>query len=153
MADVVTPEVRSRMMAGIRGRNTRPELLLRKALHARGFRYRIADKRLPGSPDIVLPKYRVVIFVHGCFWHRHPGCSKATTPASNTDFWQAKFAANVARDERNLRELHHLGWRTAIVWECAIGRIVPVRLVDDLKRFIEGEVEQLDLGATMRVGN
>jgi len=153
MVDVVTPEVRSRMMAGIRGRDTRPELLLRKALHARGFRYRLADKRLPGSPDIVLPKYRAVIFVHGCFWHRHPGCGKATTPASNTDFWLAKFAANVTRDERNLHDLIDLGWRVAIVWECAIGRIIQQELMNNLQRFLEGQADRMELGGSVTTGS
>lgn len=120
MPDVVDKATRSRMMGGIRGKDTRPELSLRKALHARGFRYRLHGKTLPGKPDLVFPRYRAVCFVHGCFWHRHPGCRYTTTPATRHDFWQAKFAANVARDERNYHRLFQEGWRVAIVWECSL---------------------------------
>lgn len=118
--DIVEPETRSRMMAAIKGRNTKPEMLVRRALHAAGFRYRLHDKRLPGKPDIVLPKWRAVVLIHGCFWHRHPGCRFATTPASNPEFWQRKFDDNVDRDRRNELQLSSLGWRVAVVWECQI---------------------------------
>lgn len=120
MADIVDPETRSRMMSGIRGKDTKPELALRRALHARGFRYRLHDKWLPGKPDLVLPRFRVVIFVHGCFWHRHEGCKYATTPATRPEFWQAKFRENAERDQRNIDALLALGWRVAVVWECEI---------------------------------
>lgn len=120
MADIVDAATRSRMMAGIRGANTRPELRLRSALHRQGFRYRIHDVRLPGRPDLVFPRHNAVIFVHGCFWHRHEGCHWCTTPASNADFWNAKFAANVERDLRHQQTLCEAGWRVAIVWECAL---------------------------------
>jgi DNA mismatch endonuclease, patch repair protein len=96
--DIVDQQTRSRMMSGIRGKNTKPELALRRALHARGFRFRLHSKKVHGRPDLVLPKYRAVVFVHGCFWHQHEGCRYATTPATRSEFWQAKFAANVARD-------------------------------------------------------
>ena len=105
MADIVDPETRSRMMSGIKGKNTRPELALRRALHARGFRYRLHDKRLPGKPDLILPRFRAAIFVHGCFWHRHEGCKYATTPATRPEFWQAKFRENAERDQRNFDAL------------------------------------------------
>lgn len=118
MTDIVDSATRSRMMAGIRGKNTRPEVRLRKALHAMGFRFRLHDKRLPGRPDIVLPKWKVAIEVHGCFWHRHEGCRYSSTPATRPEFWAEKFAANVARDRRNLENLKELGWRTAVIWEC-----------------------------------
>lgn len=118
--DVVDPAVRSRIMAAIRGRNTKPEIALRRAMHARGFRFRLHRPDLPGRPDLTLPKHRAVCFVHGCFWHRHPGCRLASTPSTRPDFWQAKFAANVARDARNEVMTLGMGWRLAIVWECAI---------------------------------
>ena len=120
MSDIVDAETRSRMMSRIRGRDTRPEMGLRRALHARGLRYRLHDRRLPGRPDIVFPRFRAACFVHGCFWHRHAGCRYATTPATRTAFWAAKFEANVARDARNRIELLAVGWRVAVVWECAL---------------------------------
>lgn len=122
MADIVDAPTRSRMMSRIGPKDTNPELVLRRALHARGFRYRLHRQGLPGRPDLVFPRYRAVIFVHGCFWHRHPGCPKATTPATRTEFWQRKFAGNVERDERNVRYLEADGWRVMIVWECELGR-------------------------------
>lgn len=120
MVDVVDRATRSRMMSGIRGRDTTPELVVRKYLHAQGFRYRIAPKNLPGKPDIVLPKYRTVVFVHGCFWHRHPGCRYAATPANNVEFWQNKFEANTTRDALVQKALCAAGWRVRIIWECQI---------------------------------
>ncbi|WP_138468320.1 very short patch repair endonuclease [Poseidonocella sp. HB161398] len=120
MADVVTPEVRSRMMAAIRRKNTRPELAVRRALHAAGFRFRIDVRKLPGRPDLVLRKWNTVVFVHGCFWHRHAGCAKASEPKSRTEYWSAKFAANTARDARNEAALLEAGWRVATVWECGL---------------------------------
>ncbi|WP_430402507.1 very short patch repair endonuclease [Hyphomonas sp.] len=120
MADVVDASTRSRMMSAIRGTNTKPELILRKGLFRRGFRYRLNDKRLSGKPDIVLPKWNAVILVHGCFWHRHAGCKYASTPATRPEFWQNKFKGNVMRDEANLSSLQDAGWRTAVVWECAL---------------------------------
>ena len=120
MADIVDPQTRSRMMAAIRGCNTKPETTLRKALHAMGLRYRLHRKDLPGRPDIVLPSRKAVIFVHGCFWHRHEGCRFASVPATRPDFWNEKFRTNVERDRRTLSALHNAGWRTAVVWECAL---------------------------------
>lgn len=107
-------------MSGIRARDTKPEIIVRKYLHARGFRYRIAPKDLPGKPDIVLPKYRAVVFVHGCFWHRHPACPYAATPSSNAKFWRAKFAANVRRDRAVRASLRLAGWRVYVIWECQL---------------------------------
>jgi DNA mismatch endonuclease, patch repair protein len=118
MADIVDSATRSRMMSGIRGKNTAPEILTRKFLHSQGFRFRLHVKDLPGKPDIVLPKYRTVIFVHGCFWHQHPGCKDAVMPKSNTKFWTEKLEGNVRRDARNISELVRLGWQCLIVWEC-----------------------------------
>ncbi|MEN5300694.1 very short patch repair endonuclease [Pseudomonas sp. TWI628] len=118
--DIVSKEVRSRMMAGIRGINTSPEMKVRRMLHRQGFRYRLHQEDLPGKPDLVLPRYRVCIFVHGCFWHRHPGCRNATTPRTRQDFWQAKFEQNVSRDARTKQQLLALGWRVIELWECGI---------------------------------
>jgi DNA mismatch endonuclease, patch repair protein len=110
------------MMAGIKGVDTKPELALRRALHRLGLRYRVHVRELPGKPDIVLPRHRAAIQVHGCFWHRHENCAYATTSASNESFWEKKFQETVERDIRKLEELQQRGWRTAIVWECAIRR-------------------------------
>jgi len=119
MVDVVTAAARSRMMAGIRGKNTKPELILRKGLHALGFRYRLHDRLLPGKPDIVLPRYRAVLFAHGCFWHGH-NCHLFKVPSTRTDFWLAKIARNRVVDERAGMALMATGWRQAVVWECAL---------------------------------
>ena len=107
-------------MKAVGTENTGPEMTVRKALHRLGYRFRLHRKDLPGSPDIVLPKYKTVIFVHGCFWHRHKGCKKATTPKTNTEYWQAKFRQNVDRDKRNKRALEALGWRVVVVWQCEV---------------------------------
>jgi DNA mismatch endonuclease, patch repair protein len=120
MIDVVDKITRSRMMAGIRGKDTKPELGLRRALHRLGFRYRLHVVGLPGRPDIVLPRHHAAIQVHGCFWHRHAHCAFCTTPASNMGFWKSKFGETVRRDERNLEDLRKLGWKVAIVWECSV---------------------------------
>lgn len=121
MTDIVDKATRSRMMSGIRGKNTKPEILLRKALHAKGFRYRLHVKELPGKPDIVLPKYHAVIFVHGCFWHGH-GCKFFKVPQTNTAFWIEKINVNKLRDSRDSASLRFAGWRTMTVWECALRR-------------------------------
>lgn len=117
---VPTTPQRSRMMSSIRGKNTKPERLLRSLLFARGFRYRLHVTTLPGSPDLVFPKHRAAVFVHGCFWHRHEGCRYTASPKANEDFWRQKFHENVARDSRHTATLRALGWRVAVVWECAL---------------------------------
>ena len=119
MVDVVDKETRSRMMSGIRSKNTRPEIYLRKGLHALGFRFRLHVKEIPGKPDIVLPKYRALIVVHGCFWHGH-GCRYCIKPKTNTAFWQEKIHGNKLRDERTLQLQLDAGWRCLIVWECSV---------------------------------
>ena len=119
MADTLTKAERSALMARIKGTNTKPEVAVRSALHRAGFRFRLYSKGLPGRPDVVLPKHRVVIFVHGCFWHRH-GCSLSSDPTTRRKFWQEKFERNVARDARNARALRRQGWRVLTVWECAL---------------------------------
>lgn len=126
--DVVDAATRSRMMKGIRSKDTQPEMIVRKYLHAQGFRYRLHARNLPGSPDLVLPKYRVAILVHGCFWHRHAGCKYATTPASNAERWKLKFDANIERDARKENLLHAAGWKVLVVWECELRRAPEERL-------------------------
>lgn len=120
MPDTVDTATRSRIMSRVKGRNTGPELTLRRSLHARGLRYKLHDSALPGRPDLVFPRYRAVCFVHGCFWHRHDGCPRATTPATNRTRWQRKFAANVRRDRRQRTALLENNWRVGIIWECAL---------------------------------
>ena len=132
MADVHTPEQRSYNMSRIKGRDTQPEKTLRSLLHRNGLRFRIHDKRLPGHPDIVLPKYRSVIFVHGCFWHRHPGCRYASVPETRSAFWNEKFSRNVERDRRNVFLLEEAGWNTIIVWECELKKNPAVVLENTL---------------------
>lgn len=105
-------------MSGIRGKNTKPEMLVRSALHKMGYRFRLHKKDLPGKPDIVLPKYHTVVFVHGCFWHRHSGCKYTYTPKSRSDFWDEKFKKNIERDLTNREELQKAGWVVLTVWEC-----------------------------------
>lgn len=121
MTDTVDRATRSRMMAGIRSKNTKPELLVRSWLHRRGFRFRLHGAGLPGRPDLVFKQYRAVVFVHGCFWHRHSRCRYASIPASNQSFWRAKFEANTARDLKVRRQLRQLGWRVLVLWECETG--------------------------------
>lgn len=118
MTDIVDRATRSQMMAGIGPKDTKPEIAVRKLLHAMGYRFRLHRRDLPGTPDIVLPKYRLALFVHGCFWHRHPGCRFATWPKTRREFWRSKFAANVERDKRVQQELHDAGWRVETIWEC-----------------------------------
>ena len=120
MQDVLTPSQRHHCMSSIRGKNTKPEILVRKSLHARGFRFRLHNKKLPGSPDIVLPKYGVAIMVNGCFWHGHKGCRYATKPKTNIEFWEAKIARNRHRDEVTTAHLEALGWTVITVWECEL---------------------------------
>lgn len=120
MADTVSPEVRSRMMAAVRGKDTKPEMAVRRGLHAMGFRYSLHAKRLPGKPDLVLAKYRAVIFVEGCFWHGHEGCPLARIPATRTGYWRDKIAGNRERDARTRKALDALGWRHLTIWECSL---------------------------------
>lgn len=142
MTDIVSKEVRSRMMAGIKGKNTKPEIIVRRVLHRAGYRFRLHRKDLPGRPDLVLTRYNVAIFVNGCFWHGHDNCHLFRLPKSRKDFWEAKISANQARDMRKQKELTELGWRAGVVWECALkgkralGHETILRLLED---FIRGE--------------
>lgn len=120
MTDIVDSATRSRMMSGIRGKDTQPELVIRRYLHSKGYRFRLHRRDLPGRPDLVLSSYRLVVFVHGCFWHRHAGCFYATSPSSRKDFWQAKLNRNVERDEEQKCSLSDQGWRVLTIWECGI---------------------------------
>ena len=143
--DTLTLSLRSKCMSRIRGKNTKPEILVRKGLHARGFRFRLHNKKLPGSPDIVLPKYGVVIMVNGCFWHGHKGCRYATRPKSNVVFWDAKIARNKHRDEVTTAHLEALGWHVITVWECELRKNAGLNerldaLADEIVR--AGEVKR-----------
>lgn len=126
------------MMSGIRGKNTQPEVRVRQYLHGQGFRYSLHRRDLPGRPDLVLPKYRAVVFVHGCFWHAHAHCRYATTPSTRREFWAAKLAANHMRDESVVRQLTEQGWRVVVVWECALRRAAEGSLAD-LSEFLRSD--------------
>jgi DNA mismatch endonuclease, patch repair protein len=136
VVDIVDSKTRSRMMSRIRGRDTIPELRLRKALHKLGYRYRLNARELPGRPDLVFPKFRAVVLIHGCFWHRHSGCRFATTPASNVAFWQQKFDKNLSRDACVLEELRTRGWRVGVVWECALEGPAAAASVDSVAKWL-----------------
>ena len=139
MADIMSPEQRSERMSRIRGQHTRPELLLRRALHRRGLRYRLHVTGLPGRPDLVFPRHRAVVFMHGCFWHQHKDCKVAKVPKSNTLFWQEKFARNQRRDRANTRRLRALGWRVAVAWECQVTSAAGLdRTAERIERFVHG---------------
>lgn len=139
MTDVVNPTVRSRMMSGIHGKNTKPEMLARRALFAAGYRFRLHRRDLPGAPDIVLPGRKVAIFVHGCFWHMHSGCKNAKLPSTRPEFWLDKLEGNVARDRRAIEALLSAGWRVLTVWECATRDATTLaNLSVALSRWIEG---------------
>jgi len=147
MADVVSHETRSRMMSGIRGKHTSPEMLVRKALFAKGYRFRLHRKDLPGKPDIVLPIFKAVVLVHGCFWHMHRNCRFAKMPATRPEFWSAKLEGNARRDELATSRLVELGWRVLTVWECYL-RATPREILQaDLACWISGTETQGELSA------
>ena len=127
-------EQRSRNMSAIKSKNTKPEIAVRKLLHSMGYRFRLHRKDLPGSPDIVLPKYKKVIFVHGCFWHRHQNCKYASNPKTRREFWEKKFKENIERDKKTQEKLKNLGWKTKIVWECEIKK--QDKLIKKLEDFL-----------------
>jgi len=140
MTDVVSPEKRSRMMSGIKGKNSLPEMLVRQSLFAMGFRFRLHRRDLPGTPDIVMPSRKVAVFVHGCFWHAHQGCRYAKTPSTRTEFWTSKLRANVERDQRAVEKLAEMGWRVLNVWECATRDPTSAAvLAEALQQWIDGD--------------
>lgn len=148
--DTVDKNTRSRIMSSVAQKNTGPEVKLRKALHRIGLRYRLHDKRLPGSPDIVFPRFKGVLFVHGCFWHRH-GCKATTTPKDNNEYWEKKFAENVERDKRFVEALRQAGWRVAIVWECDLKgkKLNPEKIAKIVKRWLHSDISFIDdIGAS-----
>lgn len=139
MADKLSKLHRSWLMSRVSGKNTKPELIARSLLHQLGYRFTVTgpkNKTIPGKPDIVLPKYKTAIFVHGCFWHRHANCKSASTPKTNTDYWLPKFERNVQRDRKNQHDLHNLGWQAIIIWECELKKLdtVAARLIAALPR-------------------
>jgi DNA mismatch endonuclease (patch repair protein) len=141
--DTVDEKTRSRIMASVGRKDTGPEILLRSALHKAGFRYRLHDGDLPGRPDLVFPRFRAVVFVHGCFWHSH-GCSRSTVPKSRREYWQAKFETNRTRDERSVELLKERGWRALVVWECTlVGKhAVPTNeIVERIRVWLTGDDE------------
>ena len=125
--DKVPPEKRSLIMAQVRGSDTRPEKIVRSVLHRMGYRFRLHRKDLPGSPDIVLPKFHTAIFVNGCFWHRHPGCKRASPPVANAAYWQKKFERNVERDKQSQTALECRGWRVLVIWECELKDLMALQ--------------------------
>ena len=140
MVDIVDAATRSRLMSGIKAKDTKPEMAIRKMLHAAGFRYRLHDKRLPGKPDLVLPKYRTAVFVHGCFWHGHESCSLFRIPKSKTEFWEEKISQNIKRDSRHISELLAHGWRVLVIWECATkgaNKMTSEDMIHRIKTFLK----------------
>lgn len=134
MVDIVDRKTRSRMMAAVRSKNTKPELAVRRRLHQLGLRFRLHSKTLPGSPDLSFPKYGTAVFVHGCFWHRHQGCKDASRPKSNSRFWENKLLANVRRDKKQRRALQSLGWKVLTIWECEISERALARIAREVRR-------------------
>jgi DNA mismatch endonuclease, patch repair protein len=151
MVDVVSAADRSRMMAGIHSKNTKPELIVRRMLFASGYRFRLHRRDLPGAPDIVMPGRKVVVFVHGCFWHMHQGCRFAKMPATRPEFWKAKLEANVARDGRVVEKLQALGWRVLCIWECSTRDAeAAAGLQAAMRAWIEGGEVFGEIGAPTR---
>jgi len=136
MTDTLTPQERSRRMAAVRPVDTKPEFIVRRLVHGMGYRYRLHRRDLPGTPDLVFPARRAVVFVHGCFWHRHEGCALARIPKSRVEFWTRKLEGNRERDARELKELRAAGWRVLIIWECELKN--PKTLARRLRRFLDG---------------
>ena len=133
MADVHEPKIRSYNMSQIQAKDTKPEMIVRKFLHANGFRYRLHVKDLPGKPDLVLPKYNSVIFIHGCFWHAHEGCKYFQLPSSNIDYWKPKLLGNKKRDDIHRKKLIDSGWNVITIWECELKADIYIRTLEELK--------------------
>lgn len=144
MADRITPEQRSSAMSKVKGQNTKIEVYVRSVLHAKGFRFRKNVKSLPGKPDIVLPKYRTVIFINGCFWHQHEKCKRSTLPKTRTEFWSNKLAGNVTRDKSNIEKLRLMGWKVLTVWECSLRSVSEEKqsfVIEELIDFIKNKYQ------------
>lgn len=139
MADSITPEHRSWNMSRIKGKDTKIEVMVRKYLFSKGFRFRKNDKRYPGKPDVVLPKYKTVIFVNGCFWHQHPGCKQATMPKTRTEFWQKKLQRNVDNDKKNIQKLEQDGWNVIVIWECELEKHFEEKM-NEVIEIIKGQI-------------
>lgn len=151
MADIVSADVRSRMMSGIKGKDTKPELIVRKSLHRAGFRYRLHDRRLPGKPDMVFPKWQAVIFVHGCFWHGHD-CHLFRLPSTRTEFWKDKIDGNIERDRKSCSRLLADEWRVATVWECALKGKTKRNIeevVSSLSIWLQSDAKELEVRGAM----
>ena len=148
MTDKISRAERSRNMSRIKNKDTKPEMIVRKYLFAQGFRYRLHDKKLMGKPDLVLPKYRAVIFIHGCFWHRHKDCPLAYTPKSREEFWSKKFESNVKRDKLVMETLHHEGWRILTIWECALRSKDMSRHLENTAKWLTSSIFSQDIGDT-----
>jgi DNA mismatch endonuclease, patch repair protein len=148
MPDIVPSDVRSRMMSGIKGKDTRPEMILRQGLHKLGFRYRLHDRRLPGKPDMVFPRYRAVIFAHGCFWHGHE-CHLFKWPSTREEFWHEKISRNKEVDATNISRLQQLGWRIGIVWECSLKgkyRINSEEVIELCAQWLTSDIQSIEIG-------
>jgi len=149
MADIVTPEKRSAMMSGIKGKDTRPEMTIRRGLHALGFRYRLDNRKIPGRPDLVLPKYNAVIFIHGCFWHQHE-CHLFKWPSTRQEFWFDKISENKERDKKTVERLLGEGWRVMIVWECTIRgktRLDQPDLLNNISKWLQSKTAFREISA------
>ncbi|MCX7098952.1 MAG: DNA mismatch endonuclease Vsr [Methylococcales bacterium] len=145
MVDRIDPASRSRTMAAIRSQHTKPEKWVRSALHKQGFRFRLHNKRLPGSPDIVLRQYHAALFINGCFWHQHDGCKSSHLPKTRQEFWAQKFASNRARDQKVLFQLKVLGWRVAVVWECGLGNKHRMATMQHLVAWLRSSSEYFEV--------
>jgi DNA mismatch endonuclease (patch repair protein) len=151
MSDIVSTEKRSQMMAGIKGKDTQPEILIRHALHRQGFRFRLHAKDLPGKPDLVFRKYNAVLFIHGCFWHQHD-CSLFKWPSSNVEFWQTKLGKNKTTDQNNIKKLLDSGWRVGVIWECAMrgkGRHKVDTILDRCSKWIVSDRKKFEIRAQL----
>ena len=133
------------MMSGIKSKNTKPEVRVRKLLHQEGFRFRLHQKKLPGCPDLVMPKYKLCVFIHGCFWHHHEGCKYAYTPKTRRDFWQKKFKDNSTRDQKCQLELINSGWRVMIIWECFVNSNNKFQLIESIVNGVESDCKFVEL--------
>jgi DNA mismatch endonuclease (patch repair protein) len=154
VTDVVTPEKRSKMMSGIQGKNTKPEMIIRNGLHTMGFRYRLHGKNLPGKPDLVFSRYKAVIFIHGCFWHCHK-CHLFKWPSTRTNFWKQKISGNIKRDQANMVTLTNDGWRVLVIWECSLkGRTrLPVeKLLENIAAWLKTGTGNLEIRGGMTDG-